>query len=183
MEKKLIIFTDIGDTIVDENTQVFDDRHIVVQADCIPGAVETLRYLYDAGYRICMVADGKTESFLNILTYNDIRDYFSSMTISEEVGETKPSSKMFLDAMKKNGLTVEDAGRIVMVGNNDERDIPGAKRLGITSILIDWSDRHLSGTCGEDSVPDYRIHTPEELIPIVEKMERDLNGPANTNKK
>ena len=38
MDKNLIIFTDSGDTIIDESTQVFDERGIVARAEFIPGA-------------------------------------------------------------------------------------------------------------------------------------------------
>lgn len=55
MDKNLIIFTDSGDTIIDESTQVFDERGIVVRADFIPGAGEALRQLKDEGYRIALV--------------------------------------------------------------------------------------------------------------------------------
>ena len=56
--RNLIIFTDSGDTIIDEGTQVFDDRGIVTTADFIPGADEVLKTLQEEGYRIALVADG-----------------------------------------------------------------------------------------------------------------------------
>ena len=44
MEKKeLIIFTDIGDTVIDEGTEIRDvPGGVVHRADCIPGAKETM---------------------------------------------------------------------------------------------------------------------------------------------
>ena len=36
-KKKLIIFTDSGDTIIDEGTQVYDERGIVQEARFSPG--------------------------------------------------------------------------------------------------------------------------------------------------
>lgn len=59
MEKNLIIFTDSGDTIIDESTQVFDERGIVTEAEFIPGAGELLEQLKKEGYRIALVADGE----------------------------------------------------------------------------------------------------------------------------
>ena len=59
MSKKLIIFTDSGDTIIDEATQVYDDRHIVQEASFIPGADRVLRQLHEEGYTIALVADGE----------------------------------------------------------------------------------------------------------------------------
>ncbi|ECE3082626.1 HAD family hydrolase, partial [Salmonella enterica] len=37
-DKKLIIFFDSGDTIVDESTEIRDEEGIVLTADLIPGA-------------------------------------------------------------------------------------------------------------------------------------------------
>ena len=45
MEKNLILFTDSGDTIIDEGTQIFDERGIVTRAEFIPGAGEVIRQL------------------------------------------------------------------------------------------------------------------------------------------
>lgn len=50
MSRNLIIFTDSGDTIIDEGTQIFDERGIVVSADPIPDAGEVLRQLKEEGY-------------------------------------------------------------------------------------------------------------------------------------
>ena len=47
--KNLIIFTDSGDTIIDEGTQVFDERGIVITADFIPGADVVLKTLQEEG--------------------------------------------------------------------------------------------------------------------------------------
>ena len=50
--RNLIIFTDSGDTIIDEGTQVFDERGIVTKADFIPGADKVLKTLQEEGYRM-----------------------------------------------------------------------------------------------------------------------------------
>lgn len=39
-DKKLIIFLDSGDTIIDEGTEIRDDNGIVIDANVIPGAVK-----------------------------------------------------------------------------------------------------------------------------------------------
>lgn len=49
MNKNLIIFTDSGDTIIDESTQIFDERGIVTEAEFIPGAGEVLQQLQEEG--------------------------------------------------------------------------------------------------------------------------------------
>ena len=135
--KRLIIFTDIGDTIIDENTEVRDSRDTVIRAECIPGAKETYLKLHEAGFAIVMVADGTVESFHNTMTQHGLSHIFAAEIISEAVGEDKPSAKMFEAAMRALDLTDADKSRVIMVGNNVKRDILGANRFGIRSVLID----------------------------------------------
>ena len=74
MEKKrLIIFTDIGDTVIDEGTEVRDRPcGVVLKADCIPEARETLLEMHRRGYTIVMVADGLLQSFRNTMEGNGL---------------------------------------------------------------------------------------------------------------
>ena len=173
-KKKLIIFTDIGDTIIDEGTEVRNGQGVVIEADCIPGARTTAHALHDEGYTLVMVADGLTASFHNLMNLHGLSDLFSAWIISEEIGEEKPSSRMFESAMQALSLTEKDKSRIIMVGNNVRRDIRGANRFGIHSVLLDWSSRRsFEPECPED-VPTWRIHTPEELFPLAELIESQL---------
>lgn len=173
--QKLIIFTDIGDTIIDESTEVRKvPKGVVYHASCIPGAKETMISLYDSGHTIAMVADGLKESFHNTMEENGLSYIFSAKVISEEFGVEKPDATLFQAAMDRLGLTDADKHRIIMVGNNVERDIAGAKRFGIRSVQLVWSDRHpFEPTC-PDEVPDYTIHYPHELLDLVSSLEQEL---------
>ena len=170
-EPKLILFTDIGDTIIDEGTEVRDKDGVVIHADCIPGARETYLALHAAGYSIVMVADGLVTSFANTMRENGLEDIFAARVISEAIGEEKPSRKMFDAAMKALGLDNGDKGRILMIGNNIARDIAGANRYGIRSVLLTWSPRRPFDPSSPDEVPTYRIAEPGELIPLLERLE------------
>ena len=124
--KKLIIFTDSGDTIIDEATQVRDERGIVLKADFIPGAGEVLKQLHDEGFTVALVADGEWESFQNVYRENGLGYCFDAWIVSEVVGKQKPEPIMFETAMEALKLTDEDRSRIVMIGNNLRKDIAGA---------------------------------------------------------
>ena len=174
--KKLIVFTDIGDTIIDEGTEVHDENRVVLSADCIPGARETYRKLHDAGYQIVMVADGLVQSFHNTMTQNGLDELFTAKIISEEIGEEKPSEKMFRAAMDSLGLKDEDKARVVMIGNNVERDIPGANRFGIRSVLLEWSPRRPFDELSPEMRATYKIGKPEELLPLVDALEKSLDS-------
>ena len=171
MKKNLIIFTDSGDTIIDESTQVYDDRGIVTKAAFIPGAGEAIRELKEEGYRIALVADGEWESFRNVYRENGLGYCFEEWIVSEVVGEEKPARSMFDTAMEKMGLTEADKPFIVMIGNNLKKDIVGANRYGITSVWLDWSPRYFHTVEEPDWQPDYTVKTPKELKALLEKLE------------
>lgn len=171
MKKNLIIFTDSGDTIIDESTQVYDDRGIVTKAAFIPGAGEVIRELKEEGYRIALVADGEWESFRNVYRENGLGYCFEEWIVSEVVGEEKPARSMFDTAMEKMGLTEADKPFIVMIGNNLKKDIVGANRYGITSVWLDWSPRYFHTVEEPDWQPDYTVKTPKELKALLEKLE------------
>jgi len=81
---------------------------------------------------------------------------------------------MFQAAMDALGLTDADKGRIIMVGNNLKRDILGANRFGIHSVLIDWAPRRSMIPETDEEVPEYTIHTPAELLPLVDRLEKEF---------
>ncbi len=173
--KRIILFTDIGDTIIDEGTEIRNAEDIVQQAECIPGARETYLRLHEEGYRIAMVADGLDESFRNTMRQHGLTQVFDAWIISENVGEDKPSAAMFQAAMEAMGLNEADRGRILMIGNNVKRDMRGGNRFGIRTVLLDWSDRRSFEPELPEDVPTYRIHRPEELAGLVERLEAEEN--------
>ncbi len=173
-EKKLILFTDIGDTIIDETTEIRNAEDVVERADCIPGARETYLRLHEEGYRIAMVADGLDASFRNTMRQHGLTPVFEAWIISENVGEDKPSPAMFEAAMEAMGLTDADKGRILMIGNNVKRDVRGGNRFGIRTILLDWSKRRSFEPELPEDVPQYRIHRPEELAGLMDRLEKEL---------
>lgn len=177
--KRLIVFSDSGDTVVDESTQTFDERGIVTGAQLIPGAGEVLRRIHEEGFPLVMVVDGETESFRNVYRQHDLGQYVDAWVISEEVGQQKPAPVMFETAYRKMGLTEADRSRIVMVGNNLKKDIAGANRQGLTSVWLDWSPRYFHTFEEPDWIPDYTVKTPAELIPLLHALEDKLNGEHN----
>ena len=176
MTKKLIIFTDSGDTIIDEATQIRDDRGIVLTADFIPGAGEVLKQVHDEGFTVALVADGEWESFQNVYRENGLGYCFDAWIVSEVVGKQKPEPVMFEAAYQALNLTEADKKRIVMIGNNLKKDIAGANRQGLTSVWLDWSPRYFHTVEEPDWMPDYTVHTPAELITLIHELEEKLQN-------
>ena len=162
-KKKLIIFTDSGDTIIDEGTQVYDERGIVQEARFIPGAGEVLRQLHEEGFTIALVADGEWESFQNVYRKNGLGYCFDAWVVSEVVGRQKPEAVMFETASER-------------LGNNLKKDVAGANRQGLTSIWLDWSPRYFHTVEEPDWQPDYTVKTPAELLPLLHDLNAKLEN-------
>lgn len=165
--KEWIVFLDSGDTLVDETTQVFDERGVVLRAQLIPGARELLETLRREGIPVAMVADGLAESFRNVYRGLGLESYFARRIYSSDVGAEKPSPLMFETALRAMGLTESDKERIVMMGNHVKKDIAGANRFGITSVLLDWSHRYPTVPETPDETPDFIVHTPLDLLEVL----------------
>jgi len=91
------------------------------------GAIELLEAFAPVG----LISDADTQ-YIDFQT-KPIREYFSSITTSEEAGYAKPNRAVFELALKKSALSARDC---VYVGNSVERDIRGAKALGFTTVLV-----------------------------------------------
>lgn len=170
MERRAIIFFDSGDTLVDESKEIKDESGIVQDAELIEGADETIRTLFKEGYTLAIVADGDEESFINIYSSKKLLHMFKAVVASRTVGVDKPAKVMFTTMMNELKLTDEDSNRIIMVGNNIERDVVGANNMGFTSVLINWSPRYRMTPQTENEVPDYIISAPLELLQLVEEL-------------
>jgi FMN phosphatase YigB (HAD superfamily) len=173
-QKKLIIFLDCGDTIIDEGTEIRDDEGTVIQGNVIPGADIMIKTLAERGYRMAIVADGTAQSFKNLLTLNGLYDYFETLIYSEQIKAVKPSNRMFKAAIGAMDLSEQDCERIIMVGNNLSRDVKGANQLGITSVHLNWTSRYPKTSLESHEQPDYTISEPLELLELVERLNEQL---------
>lgn len=174
MKKNLIIFFDSGDTIVDETTEVRDERGIVVKAELHDGGKDLLLKLHEEGFILALVADGEVESFKNIYSQHGLSDVFDARAVSEAVGIMKPAAEMFQTAFDALHLTEADKKRVVMIGNRYNRDVLGANRYGITSILYNWSKRYENAPATEEEKPDYTVSTKEALYSLLIKLNGEL---------
>ncbi|CAI6040651.1 HAD family hydrolase [Cohnella sp. JJ-181] len=174
--RRLVIFLDSGDTIVDESTEVRDADGIVVSADLIPGADVMVKTLRERGFTLALVADGDAQSFKNVYRQHGLYDDFDAMIYSENIKALKPSARMFKAALGALELREDDCGRVAMVGNNLSRDIKGANALGIASVHIGWTPRYPRVPTDESERPDYTIGEPLELVELAEKLDARLTA-------
>lgn len=174
MSNKIVaICLDCGDTLIDEATEE-KEHDVSLRADLIPGADELLHELKRRGYPLALVADGPAATFKNNLEPYGLYVLFDGYAISEELNIIKPDSKMFYHALDQLDIDKDDYGKVIMVGNNLERDIKGANELGIISVWLDWSPRRSKVPADASEKPQYTIKKPLDLIEIIDSLEASL---------
>jgi putative hydrolase of the HAD superfamily len=162
---------DLGDTIIIEESEVKDADETTQQADLIPGMAEALRRFKAQGLPLGLVADSRPNTPPNVLRQHGLYDLFDALAVSEAVGAIKPAPHIFRMALDALGVAEGDYGRVVMVGNNLERDVVGANRLGLISIFFHWNDRRRSQPLDEDEKPQYTVVSADELIELVARLD------------
>jgi HAD superfamily hydrolase (TIGR01549 family) len=167
----LAICIDFGDTLIDEGTEVKDETGTTLRAELIPGAAELIHELIKRSYKIALVADGKTGTYYNVLTYHGLYKLFDVKAISEEVGVEKPDGRIFVHALYQLGIAPENYHRTIMLGNHLARDIKGANLLGMISVWLDWAPRREKVPADPSEVPLYTIKQPLELLEILDRLE------------
>jgi putative hydrolase of the HAD superfamily len=163
---------DLGDTLMIEESEVKDAEGTTLQADLLPGAAEALRRFKDQGHPLALVADARPCTPVNVLRQHNLYDLFDHLAISEIIGAEKPDALIFRDALDALGIPESDYGRVAMVGNNLERDIVGANRLGLISVFFHWNDRRRSQPLTAEEEPCYTVSSLEELVSLVAGLDK-----------
>ena len=158
---------DLGDTLMSEESEVKDAEGTTLRADLLPGAAEALRRFKEQGHTLALVADARPETPANVLRQHGLYDLFDYLAISEIIGVEKPDPLIFRTALKALGIPESDYGRVVMVGNNLERDVVGANRLSLISIFLHWNDRRRSQPLTAEERPRYTVSSIQDLVSLV----------------
>lgn len=178
MERHLLaICFDFGDTLVDEATEVKNERNMTLEAESIPGTDQLLREVYAQGYRLAIVSDGPVGNVDRVLADHGLLELFDSLAISEALGVNKPDPRMFVHALDQLGIDRGEYGRTIMVGNNLARDVKGANSVGMISVWLDWSPRYARVPGDPSEVPHHTINMPLDLPALVERLEQGHDGP------
>ncbi len=126
-----------------------------------PRIMETLIKLKSKGLILGIVSDApKMQAWLRLAETN-ISEFFDVVVALEDTGRLKPSRMPFKQAIKKLGFKPEE---ILFVGDNPERDIKGAKRVGMKTALAEYGQL-IKGK----SKPDFILKKPIDLQKVVEK--------------
>ncbi|MBO0343405.1 MAG: YjjG family noncanonical pyrimidine nucleotidase [Bacteroidota bacterium] len=106
----------------------------------LPNTVETLEYLFPK-YRLHIITNGFQEVQTKKLRGSGIHHYFQKIIDSEMAGVKKPHPHIFQMALEMASV---DPKNSLMIGDNMEADILGAKALGMQALHYNFhgDDNH-----------------------------------------
>jgi len=134
---------------------------------------ETLDHL-STDFKLGLISDtGITPGRVlrKVLKKHEILQYFQTTIFSNETGYLKPSNVMFETALKKMDTKSTNA---LHIGDLLPTDIKGAKDYGMKAIWISYDEIPSDDYSEIQITPDYTISKIEEMIPIVEKLNKKI---------
>jgi|TARA_B100000959_G_scaffold36041_1_gene34645 putative hydrolase of the HAD superfamily len=187
-EKKA--YQDIFDLYVNkgwENQQVFDDylnqtvgkvSNKILAAGIVsyrrareatllvyPNVNKTLIELIKMGIQLSVVSDAPSREAWMRLYYLNLHHVFDPVLTFDDTGVRKPSAKPFEMALD---ILQSSPDEVLMIGDWPERDVVGAKQIGMKTIFARYGDTF--GTV--DSGADWDVNDIYDLVNIV----RELNN-------
>jgi HAD superfamily hydrolase (TIGR02253 family) len=135
----------------------------------------TLTGLVHRGIRMAVVSDApRLPVWLRICGLG-LQHYFDAVVTFDDTGVKKPDPKPFLKALEYLKLKPEET---VMVGDWAERDMVGAKKVGLTTVFARYGDL----TNQQNVVADFAIDDVKELLDILPKMNGQIPLRRSTDK-
>jgi putative hydrolase of the HAD superfamily len=129
-----------------------------------PHVATTLAELVRRGYRIGMISDAPAFQAWTRLAGLGLHKVFDFVISFDDSGHKKPSRLPFEAAMKRLMLP---PSQIMMVGDNPRRDIVGAKRLGMVTVLAEYGCLMLPDPTDEYQKADFVIGDIRDLLKIL----------------
>src|SRR5881396_3556301 len=132
-----------------------------------PHVQMTLLELAKRGIKLGVVSDAPRSQVWLRLCSLSLQHVFDAVVTFDDTGERKPGPAPFREVLRRLGVEPSHA---LMVGDWAERDVVGAKSLGMTTVFARYGDTFDTKASGAD----FDIDDVLELVAIVD----ELNGAA-----
>jgi putative hydrolase of the HAD superfamily len=142
-------------------TELYIRESLTVKAPVI-GAVSAVKNL-SKRFKVGVVSNGAPDLQYRKLETMGLRDLFSCIVLSEEIGIRKPNAKIFHLA---TSLLNVQSSECLYVGDSYTNDVIGAKTAGMQAC---WLNRESCAQKTESIKPDFVISRLEELPVLLEK--------------
>ncbi len=130
-----------------------------------PNVNRTLVNLTKLGIKLAVVSDAPSREAWMRIYYLNLYHFFDAVITFDDSGERKPSSTPFEMALKKLKLKPQDS---LMIGDWPDRDVVGAKQIGMRTAFAVYGDTF--GT--KYSGADWDIQDISEIITIIKKINK-----------
>lgn len=127
------------------------------------GTVKTLSKLKKLRIKMAIISDAPRRSVWDRLTAMKIDKYFDAVITLGDVRRQKTTSVPFNSALKALKVKPEEA---IMVGDRPERDVKGAKKLGIKTVFAKYGNPKI-----KKSGADKEINRINALLTFVKTQE------------
>jgi len=135
-----------------------------------PGVYETLQRLKKNGYKLGVLSDApKIQVWLRLAAMN-LHKTFDVVVAFDDTGKRKPDPATFKKVIQ--GLKVNPE-RMVMIGDNLERDIEGAKKFGMKTIFARYGNETESCKIAKNRRADFEITAFHEILDALEYFEEE----------
>lgn len=131
-----------------------------VKPGVIEGAHEVMDHLRSQGYGLHMCSNGFHEVQYRKLKACGMTDYFNTIVLSEDAGVNKPSPDYFKYAFRMTGA---DPQSTLMIGDNFQTDIIGAKGVGLDVMWFNPTPGQNKAT----EAVNYEIHNLREILQLL----------------
>jgi putative hydrolase of the HAD superfamily len=125
-----------------------------------PGTVRTLMKLRESGLKLGIVSDAPSINAWIRLIEMKLDHFFDVVVTFNDTGEKKPSKLPFLKAVNEIGEKPEN---ILFVGDWPERDIRGAKALGMHTAFAKYGSTKKPSP---QNRADYVLSSVEDILKI-----------------
>jgi putative hydrolase of the HAD superfamily len=122
--------------------------------------IPTMIRLKEKGLKLGIISDAPAIKAWLRLVEMGISDFFDIVVTVDDTGEKKPSKKPFEIALAKLGLRPKD---VIYVGDWPERDIKGAKSLGIKTAFAKYGCQKPMKNSGAD----FELSDFSEVLKII----------------
>ena len=154
-----LILRDMRIKMSDEELAWVEETYVgaqVKKARLSKHAKEGIEMMRSMAEHLGVISDADTGYLHSMLDALGVKQYFDSITSSEEVGYGKPNPKIFEAALSKSGKE----GTVFHIGDSEKRDVEGALSAGIIPVRI--------GQKGTESRAEY---VAEDLLDAAEWIE------------
>jgi putative hydrolase of the HAD superfamily len=132
----------VSDEVIDKLAHDYI-LHLSSFTHLLPNAMEALEYLYPK-YRLHIITNGFQEVQTKKLRGSGIHHYFQKIIDSEMAGVKKPHPYIFEMALEQARV---DPKNSLMIGDNVEADILGAKAMGMQVLHYNFHKDSDHGEC------------------------------------